>query len=47
LPTGGWFTVILFAMLALESLMMLQQLSSGTYHDPYDPWGGQGRPWER
>jgi Zn-dependent protease len=47
LPTGGWFSVILFAMLALESLMMLQQISSGSYRDPYDPWGGQGRPWER
>lgn len=47
LPTGGWWTVIMFGLLALESYMMLQHVSSRSYYDPNDPWHGQGRPWER
>jgi Zn-dependent protease len=47
LPAGGIWTVILFGMLGLQSFMMLQQASSGSYHDPYDPWMGQRRPWDR
>lgn len=47
LPAGGMWMAIMFALLAVQSFMLLQQVSSGAYYDHRDPWGGQGRPWER
>lgn len=47
LPAGGMWMAIMFALLAIQSFMLLQQVSSRAYYDHRDPWGGQGRPWER
>jgi Zn-dependent protease len=41
LPTGGGYTVFLFAMLALGSYQAMNQLSAA------NPWGREGAPWER
>lgn len=43
LPGGIWIAII-FGLMAFQSFQLLQQRSG---HDPYDPWMGQGRPWER
>jgi Zn-dependent protease len=41
---GGRYAALMFALLAVQSVMQLQQPDS---HDPHDPWMGRGRPWER
>jgi stage IV sporulation protein FB len=41
LPVGGWFTGLFFALLALESFFMLQQVQQSYQHTPWrrdDPW---------
>ncbi len=47
IPAGGIFVAMMFGLLAVQSFMLLQQVSSPSHYDPHDPWGGQGRPWER
>jgi stage IV sporulation protein FB len=42
---GGRYAALMFALLAFQSFMQLQQQQDRP--DPHDPWMGQGRPWER
>ncbi len=41
LPAGGWFTVLMFGMLAFSNYQELNQLSAS------NPWGSDGAPWDR
>jgi stage IV sporulation protein FB len=43
LPTGGWLSIILFGMLALENLTQLQQAMAR----PRRPWEDEDDPWRR
>ena len=44
LQFGSNYTAFMFAILAFQSFMQLQQQH---HTDPYDPWMGERRPWER
>jgi membrane-associated protease RseP (regulator of RpoE activity) len=41
LPASGWFTIMMFGMLAVWNYQEMQQLSSS------NPWGSEGAPWDR
>ncbi len=47
LPVGGLYTAVLFGMLALENLMMLQQLNAPQRRDWEDDWPSDRGRWER
>jgi Zn-dependent protease len=43
LPPGGLYTAFLFGMLAIGNFQEMQQ----SRPTPQNPWGDEGRPWER